>query len=129
LKNILGRLLTLAGGALVIYCLFITVVLMEFEMAPVELGSLSLKQTMQVEASLYNIGDRLASPDGSTSQIPEIINYLWLMFLGLSVINILLALKPRFPKLLRILFGLMPPALLAIVVYQTGSNPDLNIGF
>jgi hypothetical protein len=129
LKNLVGRLLTIAGAALVIYCLFIPVVIMEFEITPLELGKLTLNQSMQVEASLYNIADRLAAPEGTTSQIPKAINYLWIVFLGLSIINILLALKPKFPKLLRMIVGLLPVTLLTIVIYQTGSNQDLDVGF
>jgi hypothetical protein len=129
MRGFLGRILTLAGAAIVIYSLFIPVIMMQFPVPPQNLGGgIKLNLDMQVESSLYQLGDKLSDLKESGANLPGILDYLWLIFLGLAVINALLALKPSFPGFLCFFFGILPVALLIVVVQQTASNQELGIG-
>jgi hypothetical protein len=126
--SILGRLITLAGSALIVYSLFLTAIVMNFPVQ-FEVGGIVMVHDMQVEASLFNLGEKLAEMDESMQTLPRILNYLWLLFLALAVLNFLTALKPACPRVLRVLFGLTPLALLVLVVYNTATNSQLGLGF
>ncbi|HDS01479.1 MAG TPA: hypothetical protein ENO22_11175 [candidate division Zixibacteria bacterium] len=128
--SLIGRFLTLAGAAIVVISLFTPVIQMEFEVPEQRLGQIVLKpRPVMVESSLYELGDKLSDLDGSGAELPEVLDYLWLIFLGLAVINGLLAIKPSFPRILRALVGILPLALLVIVIWQTVSNPNVAIGY
>jgi hypothetical protein len=126
--SILGRLITLGGGALIVYSLSLTAIVMSFPVQ-IEVGGITLVHDMQMEASLFNLGEKLADMDESMQTLPRILNYLWLLFLALAVLNFLTALKPTCPRVLRGLFGLLPLALLVLVVYNTATNSQLGLGF
>jgi hypothetical protein len=125
--SILGRLITLAGGALIAYSLFMTSVVISFEI-PIDIGGIQMTKEAQIEASLFNLGEKLNN-NQSQQNLPRILNYLWLLFLALAVLNFLTALKPACPRVLRVLFGLTPLALLVLVVYNTATNSQLGLGF
>lgn len=126
--SILGRLLTLGGGALIVYSLFMTAIVMTFPVK-IDVGGIVMVHDMQVEASLFNLGEKLADTEDSIQNLPRILNYLWLLFLALAVLNFLTALKPACPRILRGIFGLLPVSLLALVVYNTATNSQLALGF
>ncbi len=128
MRGFVGRILTLAGAAIIIYSLFIPVIMMEFPVPPQNVGGIVVNLDMQVESSLFQLGNKLADLKDSGANLPTILDYLWLIFLGLAVINALLALKPSFPGFLRFFFGILPVALLIVIVQQTASNKDLGIG-
>ena len=127
MKSILGRILMLAGAIVVIYSLFIPVIVMEFPLPEQNVGGIIMNFNMQVESSMYRLGEKLS--DLENASLPEILDYLWMIFMALAVINFLLALKPRLFFPIRVLFGILPAALLAVVVQQTATNPDLDIGY
>ncbi len=128
MKSAIGRLLTLAGAAIVIFSLFIPVIQMEFEVPAQKLGDIVLKpRPVKVESSLYELGDKLSDLEGV--KLPEILDFLWLIFMVLAIINALLAIKPSSPRIFRAFIGILPLAFLVIVVWQTAVNPDLAIGY
>ena len=127
MKSILGRILMLAGAAVMIYSLFIPVIVMEFPLPEQNVGGIIMNFNMQVESSMYRLGEKLS--DLENASLPKILDYLWKIFMALAVINFLLALKPRLFFPIRVLFGILPAALLAVVVQQTATNPDLDIGY
>jgi len=127
MKSILGRLMALAGGAIISYSLFLPAIIMEFPLPEQNVGGVIVNFDMQVESSLYQLGDKLK--DLENASLPKILDYLWLIFLILALVNILLTLKPRVFFLIRILLGILPITLLIVVVQQTATNPDLAIGY
>ncbi len=125
--RILGRFISIIGAVAVIYACFIPVMLMEFPVPAQNIGGIKIKLEMQVESSLYKLGDKL--DDIENAKIPEILDYLWLIFVVLAGINLLLAMKKRFPYFLRLVIGILPLALLTVVVIQTASDPSLKLGY
>ena len=127
MKSVLGRLLVLVGALVVIYSLFMPAIVMEFPLPEQNVGGIIMNFNMQVESSLYRLGEKLSALENAS--LPKILDYLWLIFMALAVLNILLALKPRAFYAIRVLFGILPLALLIVVVQQTATNPDLDIGY
>lgn len=128
MRGFVGRILTLAGAALVIYSLFIPAIMMQFPVPPQNVGGIVVNLDMQVESSLYQLGNKLSDLKNSGANLPSVLDYLWLIFLGLAAINALLALKPSFPGFLRFFFGILPIALLIVIVQQTAANKELALG-
>ena len=120
--------MTLAGAAIVIFSLFIPVIQMEFELSNESIANLFKENPrIIVESSLYELGDKLSDLEGV--KLPEILDFLWLIFMVLAIINALLAIKPSSPRIFRAFIGILPLAFLVIVVWQTAVNPDLAIGY
>ncbi|NIP41790.1 MAG: hypothetical protein GWO41_13470 [candidate division Zixibacteria bacterium] len=128
--SLIGRFLTLAGAAVVVISLFIPVIQLEFEVPEQRLGQIVLKpRPVKVESSLYELDDKLSGLEESGAELPKVLDFLWLIFLGLAVINGLLAIKRSFPRILRALVGILPLAFLIIVIWQTVANPNIVIGY
>jgi len=113
---------------LIVYSLSLTSIVISFEI-PIDIGCIQMTREAQIEASLFNLGEKLAKMEESMQTLPRILNYLWLLFLALAVLNFLTALKPACPRVLRGLFGLLPLALLVMVLYNTATNSQLGLGF
>jgi len=126
--SILGRLLTIAGAAIIVYSLFMTIIVMGFPVE-FEVGGIVVNHEMQMEASLYDLGSKLSEMNESMQDPPRILDYLWLIFAVLAFLNFALALKPSFPKILRVIIALSPLVLLIAAVYSTGTNPQMALGF
>jgi hypothetical protein len=128
--SLIGRFLTLAGATVVAISLFLPVIQLEFEVPEQRLGQIVLKpRPVKVESSLYELGDKLSDLEGSGAELPKVLDYLWLIFLGLALINGLLAIKRSFPRILRALAGILPLTLIIIVIWQTVSSPNIVIGY
>lgn len=128
--SILGRLIVIGGSALIVYSLFLPIYTDQMPTEPQEMGGIVITPPpLEYELSLYNLGSKLEEAGDSVQDAPQILNYLWLIFALLALINFLLAFNRRLPKILRILIGVLPLALLAAVFYQTGTNPQITTGF
>lgn len=128
--SLLGRLIVIAGSALIVYSLFLPIYTDQMPSKPQEMGGIVITPPPLVyELSLYNLGGELEKAGDSVQDVPQVLNYLWLIFALLALINFLLAFNRKLPKILRLLVGLLPLALLAVVFYQTGTDPQISAGF
>lgn len=125
--GLLGRFIILLAGVLIIYSLFVPLIMFEFPVPEQNVGGIMINFDMQMESSMYQLGEKLA--DLENQALPKILNYLWLIFLGLTIINMLIAIKPHMFSILRIIFAVMPLLLLAVVIQQTVTNPELELTY
>jgi hypothetical protein len=127
--SLLGRLITFLGCVMIVYSLFQPIYVDELPTQPQEMGGIVIDIPIEFEVSLFNLGEKLEEAGDSVRDVPPVLNYLWLIFLGLAVLNFFVVLSAGFPKLLRLLCAATPLGLLVMAIYQTSSNPNLGISF